>query len=195
MTHPSLYIISGCNGAGKTTASFTVLPEVLHCDEFVNADEIAKIISPLDPNEARIEAGRMMLDKIAENLSNLNTFAFETTLATRCFSNIINKAHNLGYVVSLLYFWLDSPELAIARVRQRVKAGGHDIPKDVIIRRYYAGLKNLFNLYTPICDYWMVFDNSSSHSEHICEGHLANKPEIFNENLFVKLHRQCSNEM
>jgi predicted ABC-type ATPase len=195
MEHPSLYIISGCNGAGKTTASITVLPEVLQCNEFVNADEIAKIISPMDPHEARIEAGRMMIDKISQNLKTMTTFAFETTLATKCFSNVIREAHSLGYLVSLLYFWLDSPELAIARVKQRVASGGHDIPNDVIKRRYYAGIKNLFKLYMPICDYWMVFDNSSSHSEQICEGHLANKPSIFNENLFVKLRRLCENEM
>ncbi len=195
MNHPSLYIISGCNGAGKTTASITVLPEVLQCDEFVNADEIAKDLSPLDPHQARIDAGRIMIKKISENLEKLNTFAFETTLATKCFTNVIKKAHNLGYLVSLLYFWLDSPDLAIARVKQRVASGGHDIPNDVIIRRYYAGLKNLFDLYSPLCDYWMVFDNSSSHSEQICEGHLANKPEIFNDKLYVKLQRLCSHEV
>jgi predicted ABC-type ATPase len=168
---PNLYIISGCNGAGKTTASFTVLPEMLHCDEFINADEIARALSPLNPDKAAIEAGRIMLRKIDKLIANHLDFAFETTLSTKSYTNTIRKARQMGYQVTLIFFWLDSPDLAIERVKIRVIEGGHDIPIPVIIRRYYAGLKNLFELYIPICDYWMIFNSSLSASELIAEGY------------------------
>jgi predicted ABC-type ATPase len=176
----NLYIIAGCNGAGKTTASFTVLPEMLNCDEFINADEIARGLSPLNPDKAAIEAGRLMLTKIGKLIFNKKDFAFETTLATKSYSNTIQKAKENGYQVSLVYFWLDSVELATSRVQTRVLEGGHNIPEDVIKRRYYSGLQNLFKLYIPICDYWMIFDNSVSPTELIAEGYPSGEIEITN---------------
>lgn len=167
---PNLYIIAGCNGAGKTTASFTVLPEMLDCDEFVNADEIAKGLSPLKPESAAIEAGRIMLQKIDNFINKKIDFAFETTLSTRSYTHTILKAKQNGYDVTLLFFWLDSTNLAIERVKSRVIEGGHNIQSDVIIRRYYNGLKNLFKLYIPIADLWMIFDNSSTSAVLIAEG-------------------------
>jgi predicted ABC-type ATPase len=139
-----LYIISGCNGAGKTTASYTILPEMLDCNEFVNADEIAKGLSPFNPNEVAIKAGRLMLTRIDELLENGVDFAFETTLATRSYVNTVKKAQEKGYLVTILYFWLNSPELAIERVRIRVKEGGHNIPEKTIRRRYDLGISNMF---------------------------------------------------
>lgn len=124
-----LYIISGCNGAGKTTASYTVLPEVLECREFVNADEIAKGLSPFNPESVAIDAGRLMLQRIQELLKMNETFSIETTLSTKSYKNLVIKAHNLGYQVKLIFFWLDTPETAINRVAQRVSEGGHGIPK------------------------------------------------------------------
>ena len=115
-----LYIIAGCNGAGKTTASYTVLPEILDCREFVNADEIAKGLSPFNPSSVAIEAGRLMLKRIGELLSAGVSFSVETTLSTRSYINLIHQAQSQGYSVSLIYFWLNSPELAIERVKQRV---------------------------------------------------------------------------
>ena len=115
-----LYIIAGCNGAGKTTASYTVLPEILECREFVNADEIAKGLSPFNPSSVAIEAGRLMLKRIGELLSAGVSFSVETTLSTRSYINLIQQAQNQGYSVSLIYFWLNSPELAIERVKHRV---------------------------------------------------------------------------
>ena len=141
---PNLFIIAGCNGAGKTTASFTILPDVFHLDIFVNADEIARGLSPLNPDKSSIEAGRMMLSKIDQHVDNRTDFAFETTLASKSFVKTIRKAKNAGYNVSLIFYYLDSEQLAIERVETRVKEGGHNIPKDVIIRRYYAGIRNLF---------------------------------------------------
>jgi predicted ABC-type ATPase len=165
-----LYIISGCNGAGKTTASYTILPEMLDCNEFVNADEIAKGLSPFNPNKVAIKAGRLMLTRIDELLESGVDFAFETTLSTRSYVNTVKKAQEKGYLVTVLYFWLDSPELAVERVRIRVKEGGHHIPEEIIRRRYDLGISNMFNLYIPITDYWMFIDNSETPFEILAEG-------------------------
>ncbi len=184
---PNLYIIAGCNGAGKTTASFTVLPEMLDCDEFINADEIARGISPLNPEKASIEAGRYMLTKIEKLIAGKKDFAFETTLATKSYVNTAEKAKQNGYQIVLVFFWLDSVSLAIERVKTRVLDGGHNIPEPVIIRRYYSGLSNLFNLYIPICDYWMIFNNSDAPSELVAEGYLNGEMEIRNPDSFEKI--------
>jgi predicted ABC-type ATPase len=191
---PNLYIIAGCNGAGKTTASFTVLPEMLDCEEFINADEIARGLSPLNPDKAAIEAGRLMLSKIDKLISNHQDFAFETTLSTKSYVNTIRKARESGYQVTLVFFYLDSEDLAIERVKARVLEGGHDIPKPVIIRRYFAGLRNLFKLYTPICDYWMLFDNSKLHSELIAEGYLDNEVDIKNIRTFETIKSKIQDD-
>lgn len=157
---PTLYIIAGCNGAGKTTASMSVLPEVLNCREFVNADEIAKGLSPFNPEEVAIEAGKLMLQRIDVLLSRHATFAIETTLATKSYKNLVKTAQASGYQVVLLFFWLSSPEMAEERVMQRVLSGGHNIPKDVIHRRYWAGLRNLFEIFVPVVDLWSLYDNT-----------------------------------
>ena len=114
---PNLYIISGCNGAGKTTASLTVLPEMLDCHEFINADEIARGLTPLNPDKATIEAGRIMFSKIDRLILNQEDFAFETTLATKSYVKTIERARQAGYEITLLYFWLDTVNLAIERVK------------------------------------------------------------------------------
>jgi predicted ABC-type ATPase len=158
---PNLYIIAGCNGAGKTTASLTILPEILDCREFVNADNIAAGISPFNVEAVAIEAGRIMLQRIDELLAHGADFAIETTLATRSYVALVHKAKGLGYKVSLIYIWLNSPDMALERVAERVKNGGHNIPVDVIQRRYYAGISNLFKLFIPICDFWTIADNSA----------------------------------
>lgn len=157
-----LYIISGCNGAGKTTASFTVLPEILQCREFVNADEIARGLSPFNPASVAIEAGRLMLQRIEELLARQVSFAIETTLATRTYLNLVRRAQATGYRVSLLFFWLRTPELAIQRVAERVEKGGHDIPVAIIKRRYISGIRNLFKLFMKEVDYWDIYDNSDT---------------------------------
>ena len=152
----NLYIIAGCNGAGKTTASYTVLPEILDCKEFVNADEIAKGLSPFQPEKVAIHAGRIMLQRIDELLDLKVDFAIETTLTTKSYVNTIETAKRNGYNVTLLYFWLKDVELAIERVRTRVSEGGHNIPDDVVKRRYKKGLSNLLNTLIGICNYWAV---------------------------------------
>lgn len=170
MPTKKLYIISGCNGAGKTTASVTILPEIFECKEFVNADEIAKGLSPFNSESVAIQAGKLMLERINYLLTQNDSFAIETTLSTKSYQNLVLQAHEKGFYVQLLYFWLPSPEFAAARVAQRVKEGGHNIPKDVIYRRYYAGIKNLFEIYMPIVDYWVIYDNITSPPQKIGYG-------------------------
>lgn len=140
-----LYIISGCNGAGKTTASYTVLPEILKVKEFVNADEIARGLSPFNPEGMAIEAGRLMLLRIDELLLKGWDFAIETTLATRSYSRLVLRAQAMGYTVHLMFFWLNSINLAEERVETRVQLGGHNIAKDVIKRRYHLGLHTIYS--------------------------------------------------
>jgi predicted ABC-type ATPase len=160
MDDKNLYIIAGCNGAGKTTASFTILPEIINCKEFVNADEIAKGLSPFQPEKVAFEAGRIMLKRIAELLENQESFAFETTLSTRSYKLKVEEAKRKGYTVTLLFFWLQNVELAKERVRIRVTEGGHNIEAGVIERRYIKGIKNLFDIYLPVVDGALIFDNS-----------------------------------
>lgn len=180
----NLYIVSGCNGAGKTTASYTVLPEILECREFVNADEIARGLSPFNAEGVAIEAGRLMLQRIEELLKEDVTFAIETTLATRSYVNLVMRAQRQGYRVNLLYFWLSSPELAMRRVAERVSKGGHDIPEEIIRRRYAAGINNLFKLFMPVVDYWAIFDNSQADRLKIASGRLDKPADIKNRELY-----------
>jgi predicted ABC-type ATPase len=165
MVDKRLYIIAGCNGAGKTTASFTILPEILDCKEFVNADEIAKGLSPFQPEKVAFESGRIMLHRINELLLHHESFAFETTLATRSYKEKILDAKAKGYRVTLLFFWLQTVDLAKERVKTRVLEGGHNIAPAVIERRYTLGIKNLFEIYLPIVDGALLFDNSEGKHE------------------------------
>ena len=184
---PRLYIISGCNGAGKTTASYSLLPEMLDCKEFVNSDEFAKGLSPFDPSKASIQASRFMLMKIRYLLKKQQDFAVETTLATRTLLKTAKMAQSAGYTVTLLYFWLNSPELAIERVRARVEAGGHNIPEDTIRRRYSTGIYYFFNLYAPISERWILADNSQIPFRVIAEGSKDEVINIRDEETFAKI--------
>ena len=166
----NLYIISGCNGAGKTTASYTVLPEILDCREFVNADEIARGLSPFNPESVAIEAGRLMLQRIEYLLEKEETFSIETTLATKSYINLVRRAQAKGYTVRLLFFWLNSPELALMRIAERVAKGGHNIPETIVRRRYVAGITNLFRLFMNEVDYWVIYNNSEYPTVQIASG-------------------------
>lgn len=178
---PNLYIIAGCNGAGKTTASYTVLPEILNCKEFINADEIAKGLSPFQPETVSIQAGRIMLNRINELLKAKADFAFETTLSSKSYVHTIKDAQKAGYSVTLVYFWLDNVDLAIERVEMRVSEGGHNIPIETIKRRYQLGVENLLHKFIPIVDYWFVFNNSVSPSSLVSEGFANNENIIYDK--------------
>ncbi len=157
---PKVYIIGGPNGAGKTTCAMNLLPELLECYEYVNADAIAQGLSPFRPAEVSIEAGRLMLNRIKDLYTKKVDFAFETTMASRSFVPFIKKCRESGYLINLLFIWLQSPELAVSRVSNRVKCGGHYVPDDIIIARYRRGLQNFFKLYLPLADRWFFYDNS-----------------------------------
>ena len=171
MRQPNLYIIAGPNGAGKTTASFNLLPDVLHCPNFVNADEIARGLSPFAPETVAFQAGRIMLQRIEELLPQRVDFAIVTTLATRSYVQLVHRAQKLGYKVHLIYFFLENEEQAIQRVAQRVSNGGHNIPEEDIRRRFKRGIYNLINLYMPICDSALVYNNA--HGEAVLVAKLG----------------------
>ena len=184
---PRLYIISGCNGAGKTTASYSLLPEMLNCTQFVNSDEFAKGLSPFHPEKASIQASRYMLMKIRYLLKRDQDFAVETTLATRTLLKTVRMAQDAGYTVTLLYFWLNSPDLAVERVRARVEAGGHDIPEETIRRRYQVGIDYFFHYYAPICERWILADNSQIPFRVIAEGSKSDVINIKDENTYATI--------
>ncbi|WP_034556735.1 zeta toxin family protein [Capnocytophaga sp. oral taxon 332] len=189
-----LYIIAGCNGAGKTTASFTILPEVLGCKEFINADEIAKGLSPFQPESVAMQAGRIMLARMDELLQKGETFAFETTLATKSYKQKIEWAQANGYEVTLLFFWLDSPNMAKERVAQRVAEGGHSIPTETIERRYHNGIANLFAIYMDMVDICYIFDNSEGERTPIAKKYKGEKEIIYNTDLYNQMKNSYEKE-
>ena len=184
---PNLYIIGGANGSGKTTSALQILPYFLEVFEYVNADEIAGGLSPFNPESVAIQAGRLMLERLESLVNNQVDFAFETTLATRSYARFLRNCKNKGYQINLIYFWLQSPELALARVRRRVESGGHNIPEDVIRRRYQRGRKNLTDLYLPLCNRWIVYDNSSLNLQIIAECPLNQDPIIYQPQLWTQI--------
>ncbi|MBR4228246.1 MAG: zeta toxin family protein [Bacteroidales bacterium] len=167
---PRLFIIAGCNGSGKTTASYSVLPEMLECTQFVNSDEFAKSIAPFDPDSASVSAGRFMLMRINYLFNKKEDFCIESTLATRSLLRMVREAKSNGYTVTIIYLWLNSSDLAIARVHDRVLSGGHNIPEPIIRRRFFMGLKYFFDEYIPECDRWILADNSKTPFTVIAEG-------------------------
>lgn len=164
----------------------TILPEILNCRQFVNADEIAKGISPFAPETVSFEAGRIMLHRIYHLIHVEQTFAFETTLATLSYQSLIRFAKSHGYQVHLLFFYLNSAELAKQRVAARVRNGGHDIPAEVIERRYRRGLNNFFGIFKSLCDEWSFYNNSFDHPLIIANGNskdaeIIDVPELWNK--------------
>ena len=160
---PHLIIIAGPNGAGKSTTAPALLKDALSIENFVNADVIAEGLCAYQPEKAAIEAGRIMLKRIHQLALEQTDFAFETTLASRTFAQWIPRLKAEGYQFYLMFLWLQDAELAVLRVKERIKMGGHSVPEETIRRRYNAGLKNFFNLYAPIADVWRIYDNSDPH--------------------------------
>lgn len=166
---PNLYVIAGPNGAGKTTTAQKFLPDELHIVEFVNADNIAKGLSPFNPEGVAFEAGRIMLKRIKDLALQKIDFAFETTLSTVSYVNFLRTCKNEGYDIILIFVWLSSPKLAIERVAFRVSMGGHSIPIEIIERRYYKGLHNLQKYFLPLSTDWIIVDNSQQEIELIAK--------------------------
>lgn len=178
---PSCYVIGGPNGSGKTTVALGLLPS-LGVTEFVNADAIAIGLSPMNPEGMALRAGRLMLKRLQGLVKAGIDFAFETTLAARTYVSFLQECKHRGYTINLIYFWLPSPELAVERVKQRVASGGHSIPEATIRRRYERGRRNLLELYLPLCDEWMIFDNSGSTPRLIGE-QLPNQTPLYYDRL------------
>jgi predicted ABC-type ATPase len=158
---PTAYVIAGPNGAGKTTFATEFLPDFVNCREFLNADLIAAGLSPFAPETQNMRAGRLLLERIRELSKARQDFGFETTLAGRMHVKLLMDLQRWGYRIELFFLWLQSADVAIQRVAQRVSAGGHSAPEDVIRRRYASGLRNLFRLYAPRVDSWWLYDSST----------------------------------
>ena len=166
-TSPELFVIAGPNGAGKTTFALEFLPRFTKCQEFVNADLIARGLSPLAPGTAAIEAGRIMLGKIKGLAAQRHTFAFETTLSGRGYLGLFKRLKAAGYSIHVVFLWLPRVELAIQRVKDRVSRGGHSVPEHDIRRRFDRGVRNLLTEFGPLVDFWTLWDNSGSQPQLI----------------------------
>jgi predicted ABC-type ATPase len=155
-----IIIIAGPNGAGKTTFATEFLPREAECTNFINVDLIASGLSPFQPGRAAIRAGRIVLELIQEHIRRRESFSFETTLSGRGYANSILEWRSLGYRIKLFFLTLKNVEMAIARVQQRVREGGHYLPDDVVRRRFERGLINFNEIYKTIVDEWAMYDNS-----------------------------------
>ena len=184
--------VAGPNGAGKTTLAPFLIRDEYGLLEYVNADSIAHGLAAFSPESVAFEAGRIMLKRIrALAEQNLN-FAFETTLASRSYARLIKGLQGVGYEFHLIYVWLSSADLAVQRVRERVRTGGHDVPEEVIRRRYVKGVRNFFTVYSGLADTWGIYDNSSQGDP--AEVAIKNKnapPEIIREDLWQRLREMA----
>ncbi len=181
---PQVYMIGGPNGAGKTTVAMYLLPELLKCEEYVNADAIAAALSPFAPETTAIQAGRLMLQRIHQLAAQQKDFSFEGTMASKSFAPFLSRCRQSGYQINLLYLWLQHPKLAVARVRDRVQNGGHHIPSDIVARRYKRSINNFLNLYMPLADQWFLYDNSFNKPLMIAEKRRDRSVKIENQALW-----------
>jgi len=182
MKNKNVYVIAGSNGSGKTTFARMFLPEYVKCPNFVNADLIALGLAPFEPSRAAIKAGKLVLQQIHEFAQRGLDFAFETTLSGKSYAKLLSALKSKGYALHLFFLWIPSPELAIARIKDRVAEGGHDVPAEDVRRRFIRGVNN-FRSYGALFDSWMLFDNSKVKPFLIAKkrnGHL----EVVNEELF-----------
>ena len=168
---PNVIVLAGPNGAGKSTAAARLLQGTLQVTEFVNADVIARGLSAFHPEGASMAAGRIMLTRLHELAEDGKDFAFETTLASRSFAPWLKQLiEERGYRLSLFFFWLPSPDMAVNRVAERSRTGGHSVPEETIRRRYERGLANLFESYMPLAERWSVFKSSEKGIPEVASG-------------------------
>jgi len=160
MKTKNAYIIAGPNGSGKTTFAREFLPDYAKCPHFVNFDLIAQGLSPFSPQIAAMKAGRLVIEQLHDLLNGSSDFAFETTLSGKTYINFIKEARRRGYQVHLFFMWIPSEKLALQRIKGRVAEGGHDVPAEDVRRRFARSILNFFQLYRPLLDSWMLFDNS-----------------------------------
>lgn len=160
--NPNVYIIAGPNGAGKTTFARTFLPKYAHCNVFINADLIAQGLSPFAPERAAFRSGRLMLEEIWGQAEREQDFGFETTLSGKGHLGVVQGLRRREYRVHIFYLWIPSVELALARIKERVLRGGHDVSEDVVQRRFGRSIRNFLRLYRAQADRWILFDNSAA---------------------------------
>lgn len=186
---PNVIVLAGPNGAGKSTAAPYLLQERLGIRHFVNADTIARGLSQFDPESAAISAGRVMIERMRELAKNREHFAFETTLASRSFAPWIAGLGEQGYEFYLRYLWVPSPDFSVARVAGRVRQGGHHVPDEIVARRYLGGIRNLFKLYMPLADHWVVYDNTLGDRKEVAEGRLMNVTKLYDKDVWATIRR------
>lgn len=164
---PHAIVIAGPNGAGKSTAAPALLRDLLGVAEYVNADLIAQGLSAFDTASVAFQAGRVMLTRLKQLAAQRRNFAFETTRATRSYLPLLARLQSGGYVVAIIFLWLPTPEVAVARVAERVRLGGHDVPEPVIHRRYHRGLENFCRRYRAAAGRWWLIDNSDTENRKL----------------------------
>jgi predicted ABC-type ATPase len=191
-TPPTVVVLGGINGAGKTTASREILVNVLRIPRFVNADTIARGLNAFDVESEAVRAGRIMLEHLRELAAARLSFAFETTLAARTYAPWLESLRAAGYETLLYYYWLNSPDTAVARVATRVQAGGHHIPEETIRRRYARSVRNFLELYRPIADEWRVYDNSKAQSRLIAFG-IRDHTHVLDGDTWLDFERSAAN--
>ncbi len=184
----NVYIIAGPNGSGKTTFARLFLPEYANCPNFVNADLIALGLAPFEPRSAAIKAGRLVLQQIHEFSGRGVDFAFETTLSGTSYARTLTELKKKGYAVHLFFLFIPSPELAIQRIKDRVREGGHNVPDEDVRRRFFRGINNFFKVYEPLLDSWMMFDNSRTRHALIAKRKNGHK-EVIDHELFDTVHK------
>ncbi len=182
----NVYIIAGPNGSGKTTFAKKFLPEYAECPNFVNADLIAQGLSPFFPRAVAIKAGKLVLAQIHEFAEKKAGFGFETTLSGKSYLRLLKRLKEEGYKIHLFFLWIPGSQLAIERIKERVLEGGHDVPAQDIRRRFKRSIVNFFELYQPLSDSWIIFNNAGITPDLIAKNQDG-KLIIFDEPLFNKI--------
>jgi len=188
---PQVFVIGGPNGAGKTTAATSLLPKEIYIRQFVNADTIAVGLSAFDPEAAAFEAGRVMLARLEALARRREDFAFETTLASRSFAPFLARLQRDGDMATVIYVWLRTPDLAVQRVAERVRRGGHDVPPKTVRRRYQRGLLNFMQMFRPLTDRWVLCDNSDRELVIVARGRIDGPNEILDQERYDEVHRSA----
>ena len=192
--HKNVYIIAGPNGSGKTTFASKFLPDYVRCSNFVNADLIARGLSPFSPRNAAIKAGKLVLSQIHEFAKTGVDFSFESTLAGKLYVNLFKALKTKGYKLHLFFLWIPDSQLSIARIKDRVAEGGHHVPTEDVKRRFNRSINNFFKLYMPLLDKWMLFNNSGIKPSLIAKKNNGGI-EITNKELFEKITKKIGVEL
>jgi predicted ABC-type ATPase len=194
-SNPNVIVLAGPNGAGKSTAAPGLLQDLLEVTEFVNADVIAQGLAGFDPESVAFEAGTIMHARLRKLADGRRDFAFETTLASRSLAPWLSELVEAQYCFHLIFLWLPSADFAVARVADRVRLGGHNVPEETIRRRYERGLRNFFELYQPVATTWRMYDNShESGVRLIAAGEGATVTRIGDEELWKRLNEEYGYE-